>query len=120
MGKTFDQGKNDVAKLGRYFETNRSMFLAPGVKEAHIRQTLIDPFFMALGPKRRPNTAKSFPKTASISKANRKRPIMPFASGRNRNFIQKPRNAASTLTPIPVPRISFADMDGALKSRSLS
>jgi len=49
MGKTFDQGKNDVAKLCRYFETNRSMFLAPSVKEAHVRQTLIDPFFMALG-----------------------------------------------------------------------
>lgn len=49
MGKTFDQGKNDVAKLCRYFETNRQLFLAPGVKEAHIRQSLIDPFFMALG-----------------------------------------------------------------------
>lgn len=49
MGKTFDQGKNDVAELCRYFETNRQLFLAPGVKEAHIRQSLIDPFFMALG-----------------------------------------------------------------------
>ena len=49
MGKTFDQGKNDVSKLCRYFETNRQLFLAPGIKEAHIRQSLIDPFFMALG-----------------------------------------------------------------------
>lgn len=49
MNKTIDQGKAEVAALCRYFTTNRQPFLAPGVKEAHIRQTLIDPFFEALG-----------------------------------------------------------------------
>lgn len=49
MSKTFDDGKNEIAKLCQYFTTNRLAFLAPGVKEAHIRQTLIDPFFEALG-----------------------------------------------------------------------
>ena len=49
MSKTFDQGKDEVAKLCQYFTTNREAFLAPGVKEAHIRQMLIDPFFEALG-----------------------------------------------------------------------
>ncbi|OQW99966.1 MAG: hypothetical protein BWK74_00860, partial [Desulfobacteraceae bacterium A6] len=49
MSKTFDQGKDDVAKLCQYFATNRQSFLAPGVKEAHVRQSLIDPFFEALG-----------------------------------------------------------------------
>ena len=49
MSKTFDQGKEEVAKLCQYFATNRQAFFAPGVKEAHIRQTLIDPFFEALG-----------------------------------------------------------------------
>jgi len=49
MSKTFDQGKEEVAKLCQYFATNRQAFLAPGVKEAWIRQTLIDPFFEALG-----------------------------------------------------------------------
>lgn len=47
--KTFDQGKDEVTKLCRYFSTNRQAFLAPGVKEAHVRQSLIDPFFEALG-----------------------------------------------------------------------
>ncbi len=47
--KTVDQGKEEVAKLCRYFTTNRQAFLAPGVKEAHIRQSLIDPLFEALG-----------------------------------------------------------------------
>jgi hypothetical protein len=49
MSKTFDQGKDEVAKLCQYFTTNRQFFLAPGVKEAHVRQSLIDPFFEALG-----------------------------------------------------------------------
>ena len=49
MSKTFDQSKDEVAKLCQYFATNRQSFLAPGVKEAHVRQSLIDPFFEALG-----------------------------------------------------------------------
>jgi len=47
--KTFDEGRADVEKLCSYFATNRTSFLAAGVKEAHVRQTLIDPLFEALG-----------------------------------------------------------------------
>jgi hypothetical protein len=49
MSKTFDQGKDEIAKLCRYFAANRQAFLAPGIKEAHVRQSLIDPLFEALG-----------------------------------------------------------------------
>jgi SAM-dependent methyltransferase len=49
MSKTIDQGKEEVSKLCRYFATNRQAFLAPGVKEAHVRQSLIDPLFESLG-----------------------------------------------------------------------
>jgi len=49
MSKTFDQGKDEVARLCRFFATNLQGFRASGVKEAHIRQQLIDPFFVALG-----------------------------------------------------------------------
>jgi hypothetical protein len=49
MSKTFDQSKDEVARLCQYFTINRQSFLAHGVKEAHIRQSLIDPFFEALG-----------------------------------------------------------------------
>ena len=49
MSKTFDQGKEEVAKLCQHFTTNRQAFFAPGIKEAHVRQMLIDPFFEALG-----------------------------------------------------------------------
>lgn len=49
MSKTFDQGKDEVAKLCQYFAINEREFFAPGIKEAHVRQVLIDPFFEALG-----------------------------------------------------------------------
>lgn len=49
MAGTFEQGKDAVARLCKYFETNQAAFVAPGVKEAHIRQSLIDPLFEALG-----------------------------------------------------------------------
>jgi SAM-dependent methyltransferase len=49
MSKTIEDGRQEVARLCEYFATNREKFRAPGVKEAHIRQTLIDPFFEALG-----------------------------------------------------------------------
>lgn len=49
MNKTFEQGKEEIARLCRYFATNRQAFTAAGVKEADIRQSLIDPLFEALG-----------------------------------------------------------------------
>jgi hypothetical protein len=48
MSKTIEQGKEDVAKLCQHFTTNHHAFLAPGVKEADVRQSLIDPLFEAL------------------------------------------------------------------------
>ncbi|MGO8731482.1 MAG: Eco57I restriction-modification methylase domain-containing protein [Terriglobia bacterium] len=49
MSAAIDQGREKVAKLCQHFSTNRQAFLAPGVKEADIRQLLIDPLFEALG-----------------------------------------------------------------------
>ena len=49
MSKTYDQGREEIARLCKYFADNRQAFLAPGVKEAHVRLSLIDPFFEALG-----------------------------------------------------------------------
>ena len=49
MKKTFDESKDEVAQLCQYFATNHEEFRASGVKEAHVRQSLIDPLFEALG-----------------------------------------------------------------------
>ena len=65
MSKTFDQGKEEVAKLCRYFATNRQAFLVSGVKEAHVRQSLIDPLFESLGWDVR-NTAMTAPQYREV------------------------------------------------------
>ncbi|MDY0297008.1 MAG: N-6 DNA methylase [Acidobacteriota bacterium] len=49
MSKSFDQGREEIAKLCKYFANSRLEFLKPGIKEAHVRQSLIDPLFEALG-----------------------------------------------------------------------
>src|SRR5688500_10058637 len=49
MTLDFSRGQDAIAKLCKYYETNQLAFVAPGVKEAHIRQSLIDPLFEALG-----------------------------------------------------------------------
>ena len=49
MTKTFNQGREEVARLCQYFDTNKEQFLLSSVKEAHVRQLLVDPFFGALG-----------------------------------------------------------------------
>ena len=49
MTKTVEQGQAEIVALCDYFARNREAFHAPGVKEAHVRQSLIDPFFEALG-----------------------------------------------------------------------
>jgi hypothetical protein len=47
MGEAIDQGKETVVGLCRFFTTNRQRFLSDN--EAQVRQSLIDPFFGALG-----------------------------------------------------------------------
>ncbi|MBN2085822.1 MAG: N-6 DNA methylase [Anaerolineales bacterium] len=48
MTYTFDQSKDEIARLVRHFSTNRAAFLAAGYKEAQSRQEFIDPLFIAL------------------------------------------------------------------------
>ncbi|MCI0424043.1 MAG: N-6 DNA methylase, partial [Acidobacteria bacterium] len=65
MRKTFEQGKEEVAMLCQYFATNRQAFHAPAVKEAHVRQSLIDPLFESLGWDVR-NTAMTAPQYREV------------------------------------------------------
>lgn len=62
---TFDNSKEEIAKLSRYFEINPKSFFALGVKEAHVRQSLIDPFFENIGWDVR-NTSKKAPQYREV------------------------------------------------------
>ncbi|MGA2064402.1 MAG: N-6 DNA methylase [Thermoguttaceae bacterium] len=65
MAKTFEEGKDEVAKLCQYFSTNREAFFAEGVKEADVCQSLIEPLFEALGWDVR-NTARAVPQYREV------------------------------------------------------
>jgi hypothetical protein len=109
MGKTFDQGKNDVAKLCRYFETNRQLFLAPGVKEAHIRQSLIDPFFMALGwdvhneSKTAPQYREVIPEDSLDVEGHLKAPDYTFRVGSQAKFYTEAKKCGINIDADPGP-----------------
>jgi hypothetical protein len=49
LPETFEQSLDAVAALVRYYRTNVAALRAPAYKEAHARQDLIDPLFLALG-----------------------------------------------------------------------
>lgn len=49
MTLTFATSQSSVTRLCAFFATNREALIAPDVKEAHVRQMLIDPLLEALG-----------------------------------------------------------------------
>lgn len=48
MPKTFEQSLDEIARLTQFYRTNHAAFLSPNTLEADARQSLIDPFFVAL------------------------------------------------------------------------
>lgn len=109
MSKTFEQGKDEVAKLCRYFEVNRAEFLSAGVKEAHVRQTLIDPFFEALGWDVR-NTAQAAPQYREVVtedsldiEGQQKAPDYAFRVGQTLKFYAEAKKCVVNISANPGP-----------------
>jgi len=109
MSKTFDQGKEEVAKLCRYFATNCQAFLAPGVKEAHIRQSLIDPLFESLGWDVR-NTAMTAPQYREVIpedsldvEGHQKAPDYTFRVGQTPKFFAEAKRCGVNIGADPAP-----------------
>ncbi len=109
MTKTFEQGKSEVAALCRYFATNREAFLAPGVKEAHVRQTLIDPFFEALGWDVRnaariaPQYREVIPEDSLDVEGHQKAPDYTFRVGTLAKFYAEAKKCGVDISADPAP-----------------
>jgi type I restriction-modification system DNA methylase subunit len=109
MSKTFDQGKEEVVKLCRYFATNRQAFLAPGVKEAHVRQSLIDPLFESLGWDVR-NTSRNAPQYREVIpedsldvEGHQKAPDYTFRVGASPKFYAEAKKCGANINSDPAP-----------------
>ena len=109
MSKTFDQGKDEVAKLCRYFATNQQSFLAPGVKEAHVRQSLIDPFFETLGwdvrndSRTAPQYREVIPEDSLDVEGQQKAPDYTFRVGTLPKFYVEAKKCGVNISADPAP-----------------
>jgi len=106
---TIDQGKDKVAKLCQHFATNREVFLAPGINEAHVRQSLIDPLFEALGwdVGNRAMTAPQYrevsPEDSLEVEGHQKNPDYTFRVGTLRKFFVEAKKCAVNIGADPAP-----------------
>ncbi len=109
MSKTLEQGKDEVVKLCQYFATNRQSFLAPGVKEAHVRQSLIDPFFEALGwdvrndSRAAPQYREVLPEDSLDVEGQQKAPDYTFRVGTLPKFYVEAKKCGVNISADPAP-----------------
>jgi hypothetical protein len=109
MAKTFEHAQEDIANLSAYFATNRQAFLVPGVKEAHVRQTLIDPLFEALGWDVRnaarvaPQYREVVPEDSLEVEGQQKAPDYAFRVGTTPRFYAEAKNCDVNLGADPGP-----------------
>ena len=109
MSKTFDQGKDEIIRLCGYFETNRQSFHVPGIKEAHIRQSLIHPLFEALGWDVRnaamaaPQYREVIPEDSLDVEGRQKAPDLAFRVGTLLKFYAEAKKCGINISADPAP-----------------
>jgi len=92
MPYTFEQSKDEIARLVKHFATNRTQYLAPAYKEAHARQEFIDPLFIALNwdvhnsQRAAPDYREVVVEDALDIEGQKKAPDYAFRVGRERKF----------------------------------
>jgi adenine-specific DNA-methyltransferase len=109
MSISYDQSLDEIARLCRHFAVNRESYLAPGIKEAHVRQSLIDPFFQALGWDVR-NAAMAAPQYREVIPEDRldiegqlKAPDYAFRVGTLTKFFAEAKKCGINLGEDPAP-----------------
>ena len=109
MSKTAEQGKTEIVALCDYFAKNREAFHASGVKEAHVRQSLIDPFFEALGwnvsnnPPVAPQYREVIPEDSIDVEGEQKAPDYTFRVGTLPKFYTEAKKCGFNISADPAP-----------------
>jgi len=109
MSKTFEEGRSEIIELCRYFQTNRRTFMDPSMKEAQVRQLLIDPLFEALGWDVH-NRQRIAPQYMEVvwnpsleGEGERKEPDYEFRVGSNVKFFVEAKKCGVNLSVDPLP-----------------
>ena len=109
MTKTFEQGKDEIAKKVDYFRTNCEAFRDPRVKEADVRQSLIDPLFEALGwdvcntAMVAPQYREVVPEASIEDEGRQKKPDYAFRVGQTPKFYAEAKKCAVDIDADPGP-----------------
>jgi hypothetical protein len=109
MSKTFEQAREEIARLCACFATNRQAFLAPGVNKAHVRQTLVNPLFEALGWDVRnqgmaaPQYREVVPEESLDVEGRRKAPDYTFRVGTLTRFFAEAKKCSVDIGEDPAP-----------------
>ena len=109
MSKTFEQGKEEIVKLCQYFSTNHKAFLVPAIKEAHVRQSLIDPLFQALGwdvankSRLAPQYREVIPEDSLDVEGHQKAPDYTFRVGTLAKFYVEAKKCGININSDPAP-----------------
>jgi SAM-dependent methyltransferase len=109
MSKTVDRGKAEIVALCDYFAKNREAFHASGVKEAHVRQSLIDPLFEALGwnvannPPVAPQYREVIPEDSLDVEGEQKAPDYTFRVGTLPKFYVEAKKCGVNISADPGP-----------------
>jgi len=109
MGATFEEGKDQVARLVAHFRANNDRYLAPAYKETWARQEFIDPFFIALGwdvrNERRvaPQYREVITEESLDVEGHRKAPDYVFRVGQTNEFFAEAKKPGVAIKSDPAP-----------------
>jgi predicted type IV restriction endonuclease len=115
MSKTFDDARDEIFKLCKYFKTNQQQFMSPGIKEAHVRQSLIDPMFEALGwdvsnrDRIAPQYREVVPEDSLEVEGQRKAPDYAFRIGTLPKFFAEAKKCAVNISSPPLANFGVAN-----------
>ncbi|MBM4421774.1 MAG: restriction endonuclease subunit M [Chloroflexi bacterium] len=109
MLNSFEQAKDEIAKLVKHFGANKATYIAPAYKEAHARQEFIDPLFMALNwdVQNRQHAAPDYREVVAEDsldiEGQRKAPDYAFRVGRERKFFAEAKKPGVDLKTAAAP-----------------
>ncbi len=109
MPFSFEESKDDVARLVKHFLTNKATYIAPAYKEAHARQEFIDPLFVALNwdvPNRQhaaPDYREVIVEDSLDIEGQKKAPDYAFRVGRERKFFAEAKKPGVDLKTAAAP-----------------
>jgi len=109
MAATFEEAKDQVARLVAHFRANSDRYLAPAYKETWARQEFIDPFFIALGwdvrNERRvaPQYREVITEDSLDVEGHRKAPDYVFRVGQTNKFFAEAKKPGVAIKSDPAP-----------------